>query len=177
MGIVSIEHDAATTVAATNTRGAIALEHASPASVLLEDGAGDVAITSATPALVTIDTAATSLVIEQQSTASVSIDAASTPSVSLGQHDALDSLAHEINESSEAEFAYDGDGNVTRVTVWTSSARTTKVREKLLTYVAGVLTQSVTTQHDATGAVVATLTKTFLYDGDGDLVTSTTTRS
>lgn len=100
-----------------------------------------------------------------------------TAPLDLATHDGLDSLAHAIAETSETEYAYDGDGNLTRTTVWTSSARTTKVREKQNTFVAGVLTQSVTTQHNSAGAIVSTLTKTFTYDGDGDLVTSTTTRS
>ena len=174
---VEIEHGAPASVSATTAQRALTIEHTAPATVTLEETTGDLTITRSAPATVTIETASTTVAIVAQAPAVVTIDAESTPPLSLGEHDVLDSLAHEIAETSETELAYDGDGQLVRATVWASSARARKVREKLLTYAAGVLTQSVTTQHDASGTVIVTLTKTFTYDGDGDLVTVVTTRS
>lgn len=174
---VDIEHGAPASVSATATQRALTIEHTAPAAVTLDEVSGDLTITSSAPATVVVETTSTSVEIVTQAPAVVTIDAESTPPLSLGQHDTLDSLAHEIAETSETELAYDGDGQLVRSTVWASATRARKVREKLLTYAAGVLTQSVTTQHDASGTVIVTLTKTFTYDGDGDLVTVVTTRS
>lgn len=105
----------------------------------------------------------------------VEVEIGGSSAVDLPTHDALDTLTHAIAESSQTEFAYTGD-QLTRVTVWTDGTHTTKIRESLLTYTGDDLTGIVTTQHNAAGAVIATLTKTLTYSG-GSLVTSTAVRS
>lgn len=103
------------------------------------------------------------------------VDVGGAGALDQSAHDALRTLAHSIAEPNETEYAYDGDGNPTRITVWRTSARTTKVRETTFTYDgSGNIATVVRAQHSAEGAVLATLTETFTYDGDGKLVTTTT---
>jgi len=92
--------------------------------------------------------------------------------LSSDAHENLDTLVHKLAETSETELFYAG-GDLTRLTVWQTAARLIKVREYILTYGAGDLTDAVITQHDEVGVVVQTLTKAFIYAG-GDLVTVTT---
>ncbi len=177
MGSVSIETAALATVTTSTTRGSVTIETAAPATVTHDETAGSLTIASAAPATVTVETTSSSIEITTQPPAVVTIDAESTPNVSLGQHDALDSLAHELAESCVTDYEYDGDGNITRVVTWASAARAVKVRERLFAYSGGLLATSTTTQHDAAGAVIATLAQAFTYDGDGNVTSKTTTRS
>lgn len=174
---VDIESDAPAEVSVVTTQRSLTIEHSAPAEVILDETTGDLTITSSSPATVVVETNSINVEVVVQSPAVVTIDAESTPSPSLGEHDALDSVAHDIVETSETELAYDGDGRLVRSTTWKTSARTLKIREKLLSYTSGVLVQSTTTQHDADGTAIVTLTKTFTYDGDGNLETVVTTRS
>jgi hypothetical protein len=153
---------------------AVAIESAPPASVTISEDEASITIESA-PATVTIDTLDASVTINTTQ-ASIEINAIDTPAISLADHDALESLAHEIAESNDTEYVTDGDGYLTQITVWTSALHTRKIREKLLTYGADGPTLTVETQYDNTGAAVATLTKSFTYSS-GVLVSTTTVRS
>ncbi len=95
--------------------------------------------------------------------------------VDLAAHEALDTLTHRLAEDEDVEFAY-SSGDLMRVTHWTDAGRTTKIREIILSYTSGDLTGVVATQHDGTGAVIATLTKTLAYVG-GVLDTVTAVRT
>lgn len=70
--------------------------------------------------------------------------------ISEEQHEALDTLAHEIDETSEEEVVYT-NGLPTRWTVWTDASKTLKIREETYTYTANRVTQLVATQYKADG--------------------------
>lgn len=133
-----------------STPAEVAVEAASAALVTVEPASGDPTIVvSVTPATITID--------------------GGSVAIADDDHDARDTLVHEIAEDADVELAYDIDGNLERSTAWTSAVHTTKIRETLFVYdVDGNLIETTTTQHDGTGAVVATLTKTLTYTS-GDL--------
>lgn len=159
----------------TSPAASVVIESAPLASVTISDDGASITIEGEL-ASVTIENAETSVVIENQAPAIVEINTIDTPAISLADHDALESLAHTIAESNDTEYVTDGDGYVTRITVWTSALHTRKIREKLLTYGADGPTLVVETQYDNTGAAVATLTKTFTYSS-GVLVSTATVRS
>ena len=60
-------------------------------------------------------------------------------------------------------------GVLTAMTTWTSSLKTTLVGSKAFTYTNGLLTKIVVKD----GSSVTELTKTFTYDGDGNLASIT----
>ena len=90
-------------------------------------------------------------------------------------HHEIDTLVHKVAENSDVELFYTG-GLLTRATVWTDATRTIRIRESTLSYTGPDLTGVVTTQHDAAGATVCTLTRTLVYVG-GNLDTITVVKS
>lgn len=83
--------------------------------------------------------------------------------ITESQHEGLDTLVHEIDENSYDEVTYTGS-DVTSYIVWTSAAKTRKIREEQYTYGTGHrVSQCVTTQYDGTGAVKMTMTETYTY--------------
>ncbi len=133
-----------------STPAEVSVDAASSASVTVEPASADPTIVvSVTPATITID--------------------GGRVAISDDDHDARDTLVHAIAESCDVELAYDVGGNLARSTTWATAAHLVKVRETLFTYdVDGNLTETTTTQHDAAGVVVVTLTKTLTYTS-GDL--------
>ena len=97
----------------------------------------------------------------------------SSSGITEPEHEALDTLVHDINESSFDEITRSGP-RVTNITTWTDSAKTLKIREVALSYTGSRLTQSVTYQYDASGAVTQTLTETFTYIGASRRISSIT---
>jgi hypothetical protein len=81
------------------------------------------------------------------------------------QHRQLDQLVHDIAETSFEEVAYNPDGTVANVIVWTDNLKTTRIRATNYTYTAGEVTQVETIQYDASGLAITgeTLTETFTY--------------
>jgi hypothetical protein len=98
--------------------------------------------------------------------------------ITESQHEALDTLVHDIDETSYDEVTYSGS-DVTFYIVWTSVAKTRKVREEQYTYGTGHrVSQAVTIQYDAAGAVKMTMTETYTYNSSRvDTVTRTKTGS
>jgi hypothetical protein len=91
------------------------------------------------------------------------------------QHEALDTLAHDIVEDSFEEYAYSGN-RVTNVTTWTDATKTTKIREEQFSYSGSRLTQSITIQYDASGVETYRVTEVITYQGNKiDDVTRTRT--
>lgn len=80
-------------------------------------------------------------------------------------HELLDRLTHEINESSYDEVVYSGN-KVTGYIVWTSAAKTTKVREEQYTYSGRKVSQLVTIQYDGSGVEKERLTEVYAYSGN-----------
>jgi len=85
--------------------------------------------------------------------------------ITEAQHELLDTLVHEIDESSYDEVTY-GSGNlVSTYIVWETAAKMKKIREEQYTYAGSKVSQSVTIQYDGTGAVKMTVTETYTYSG------------
>ena len=80
------------------------------------------------------------------------------------QHEALDRLTHDINETSFDEYIYTGNV-VTNIIVWTSAAKTLKIREEQLTYSGNKVTQVVMIQYDGAGVEKERNTEAFVYSG------------
>jgi len=98
---------------------------------------------------------------------------ASSSGISEPDHEALDTLVHDINESSYDEITRSGR-RVTKVTTWSDSSKVLKIREVDLSYTGSRLAQSITYQYDASGSVSQTLTETFSYIGGSRRVSSIT---
>lgn len=103
-------------------------------------------------------------------------DGGGSGGISEGDHEILDTLTHKIAEDSYTQYIYTG-ANLTSVIIWTSVGMTLKIRETTFSYTGEDLTGAVVEQYDALGSVIATLTKTFAYNGSGDLESVTVVRS
>ena len=87
--------------------------------------------------------------------------------ISEAQHTNLDTLNHEINQTSYDEVTR-VNGKVTRVSIWDSPLKSILIREDILTRsgIFGRVTQCVTNQYDRnTGALKETLTEVFARSG------------
>jgi hypothetical protein len=78
-------------------------------------------------------------------------------------HDALPTLVHDHIGPSFDEVAYSGP-LITRITTWTSSAKTQKVLEVLVAYTGTLVTQVVTKRFSA-GTLVQQVTENLSYTG------------
>ena len=94
---------------------------------------------------------------------------------SESQHRAVDQLVHRLAENSYTEPTLDGFGRPTAITTWTSPAKTTKIRECIVTYTGGLPTQVVENQYDASGTLVETVTETIAYAGSNPIIPSSIT--
>ncbi len=81
------------------------------------------------------------------------------------QHEALDTLAHDLVEDSFQDHTYVG-GRLTNTTIWTDSGMTTKIREYQLTYTGSRVTTYVEIQYDGAGVELYRLTDTITYSGN-----------
>jgi hypothetical protein len=88
------------------------------------------------------------------------------------QHEALDTLAHEIVETSFDEVLYTGS-RATGYIVWTDASKTKKIREEEYIYTGGKITQMIYRQYDGTGVLKKTITEDYTYSGSN---VSTVTR-
>lgn len=79
-------------------------------------------------------------------------------------HMALDQLTHNISETSYMEVTRSG-GQVTNVTYWTDSGKTTKIRETAISRTGGLVNQVVMTQYDSMGVASEVLTGTITRSG------------
>jgi hypothetical protein len=90
-------------------------------------------------------------------------------------HRPVDQLVHNIAETSYEEITRSG-GNITDVIIWTSVAKTTKVRETNITRSGGSVSQTVEKQYNAAGTLVETLTSVISRTGGNiDNITNTLT--
>lgn len=84
--------------------------------------------------------------------------------ITESQHELLDTLTHDIDETSYDEVIYSGN-LVQTYTVWETAAKLKKVREETYSYSGNRVTQAVTIQYDATGATKMTMTEIYTYSG------------
>lgn len=87
------------------------------------------------------------------------------------QHEALDTLVHDIDESCYEEFTYDGSRVVSAI-VWATSEKLLKIREEQYTYSSGRVSQLVVIQYNGSGVEVMRTTETYVYSS-GRLVNMT----
>jgi len=80
------------------------------------------------------------------------------------QHEAFDTLAHELVEDAYEEYAYSG-ARVTGVITWATPSKLLKIREEQFTYSGNNLTVAITIQYDGAGAELYRLTETLTYSG------------
>lgn len=85
--------------------------------------------------------------------------------LSESAHEALDSLVHELSETSYGEVTRDGGGKITDWVVWTSAAKITKVRELNLTRALNRLATFTWKHYNGSGVLVQTLTGVITRDG------------
>ena len=86
-------------------------------------------------------------------------DVRSGSGISEAQHEVLDTLTHLLAETCYTEITRSG-GRVTDVITWTTSGKTTKVREVNLTRSGGQISSIVVKQYDGAGTLDKTLTGT-----------------
>lgn len=92
--------------------------------------------------------------------------AISTGGITENEHEDLDTLVHNISETSFEEGTYTGPFNrLSNVTIYTDATKTTKVREVNFTYTGSRVTTVQTIQYDSSGNVKDTLTETIAYTG------------
>lgn len=84
--------------------------------------------------------------------------------ITEAQHEALDTLTHEIDETSFDEVTYVGSNPSTYI-VWTDNTKVTKIREDQYTYTGSRVTQVVTIQYDALGVENMRTTEVYTYIG------------
>lgn len=96
--------------------------------------------------------------------------------LTLGSHDTLDTLAHNLSETCYTELTRDGSNRVTDVITWTTPAKTTKVREMNITRTSGRISQVVLKQYDGSGVLIQTLTRVIARSG-GRISTITDTET
>lgn len=88
--------------------------------------------------------------------------------ITAPQHEALDTLVHNLSETSYEEITRDGSGRMQDFTAWTDNTKVTKVREVSVTRDGGGRVATVVArQYNGTGTLVQTLTKTMTRDGSG----------
>jgi hypothetical protein len=86
--------------------------------------------------------------------------------ISPVQHQALDTLVHDIAETCYYELTYGVGNRVTAETWWTSAAKITKVRETAYMYSGTKVSTETTRQYDGSGILVSTLVTTYSYSGN-----------
>jgi len=84
--------------------------------------------------------------------------------ITESSHRVLDQLVHALDENYFEEYTRVGN-KVTNITVWTSAAKTLKIREEQYTYSGNRVTQEVDIQYDGVGTEVERLTLTYNYTG------------
>lgn len=82
----------------------------------------------------------------------------------LANHDALDTLVHNIAEDSYVEYLY-SSGKVVSETHWDSPAKLIKIREFLYTYTGSKVDTETVNQYNSVGGLVQTLLRTYAYSG------------
>lgn len=86
--------------------------------------------------------------------------------ITEAQHEVLDSLVHWISETHFQEIVRSG-GRVSSVVQWTDAGKTVKIREMIVTRVAGKTSQLDFVQFNAAGAEKQRMTGVLTRDGNG----------
>lgn len=84
--------------------------------------------------------------------------------ITAAQHEVIDSLVHELAETSYIELTRSA-GQVTDVITWETAAKLKKVREANITRASGQVSVVVEKQYDGAGSLAQTLTYTITRSG------------
>lgn len=84
--------------------------------------------------------------------------------ISESEHEALDTLAHDLAESFYREYTYTG-WRVTNVTTWETVSKLKKIREEQITYSSGRISTQISIQYDSSGVESYRMTYTYTYTG------------
>jgi hypothetical protein len=95
----------------------------------------------------------------------LSIQTTETITTSEPPHEDIDSLVHNLAETSYEEYLYSGN-NVYNITIWNNISKTLKIREHQYTYTGNQVTQSVDIQYNSAGTEIQRLTNNFSYSGN-----------
>jgi hypothetical protein len=95
----------------------------------------------------------------------LSIQTTETITTSEPPHEDIDSLVHNLAETSYEEYLYSGN-NVYNITIWSNTSKTLKIREHQYTYTGNQVTQSVDIQYNSAGTEIQRLTNNFSYSGN-----------
>jgi len=93
------------------------------------------------------------------------------------EHELLDTLTHQVDETSYDEIIRGTCGRVTNITVWTSVAKLKKVRETQISRVNGKVSQVVDIQYDAAGVEKMRATEVLTRGFGGRIVSVTRTKA
>lgn len=93
------------------------------------------------------------------------------------EHELLDTLVHQIDETSYDEITRGTCGRITNITVWTSAAKIKKVRETQITRISGKVSQVIDIQYDATGIEKMRTTEVLTRGFGGRIVSVTRTKA
>jgi hypothetical protein len=85
--------------------------------------------------------------------------------ITEAEHELLDTLVHDIDETSYDDVTYGIGSRVDSYIVWANVAKLLKIREEQYSYSGSKISQVVMTQYDGTGAVKMTITETYTYTG------------
>jgi hypothetical protein len=89
----------------------------------------------------------------------------SASGITESQHEALDTIIHEIDETSYDEVIYIGNYASSYI-VWETASKLKKIREELYTYTSGKITKVITKQYDNAGVLKMTMTEDYTYSGN-----------
>lgn len=95
--------------------------------------------------------------------------------ISAFEHEFLRTLTHEVVETTFTEITRTS-GQVTKVVVWTTPAKTTKHREADITRTLGLVTQVIERQYDTSGILIYSLVHNIARTS-GQVTSVTTTRT
>ena len=103
-------------------------------------------------------------------------DPRSATGITEAAHETLDTLVHDIDETSFDEMTYVGI-QISTYIVWTSAAKILKIREEQYTYNASRnISQVVAIQYDGAGAEKMRYTEVYAYTGGNKVASITRTK-
>ncbi len=93
------------------------------------------------------------------------------PAGTLSGHESLNSLVHEVNETSYVAVTR-VDSQVTNVTIWTDYGMTVKIRETIITRSGGAVSECVERQYDEFGVLIVGQQLTSSFTRTAGVITS-----
>lgn len=100
--------------------------------------------------------------------------------ITEAEHEVLDTLTHQVVETSFDEITRNAKGQITNLTVWTDAGKTTKIRETIYERVCGKISKITEIQYNVSGIelyrVIEDVVRVGTEPGQGIVSTITRTR-